>query len=32
MRVRAFPLAEIEAAMEAAAAMRSRDLTVLTMN
>ena len=31
VRVHSFPLAEIEAAIEAAATMRSRDLTVLTM-
>lgn len=32
VRERAFPLADIEAAMNAAANMRSRDLTVLTMD
>ncbi|HLH50167.1 MAG TPA: zinc-binding alcohol dehydrogenase family protein [Roseiarcus sp.] len=32
IRERAFPLADIEAAMNAAARMRSRDLTVLTMD
>ena len=32
IRERAFPLADIEAAMNAAANMRSRDLTVLTMD
>jgi threonine dehydrogenase-like Zn-dependent dehydrogenase len=32
LRVRAFPLTELEAAIHAAASMRSRDLTVLTMD